>query len=182
MGSAYNELANLRRIDADKLRNIESFLDKRKELISNLDCCYADHYKSLDVFQFLPGHKDLILAIPSLIQEMNSDNSRYSPLRSKKTLSDDELKKKLIENLINYAENIRLSTPNGILSDVNIVDFRRVTNEDDFVCVCRFICPFCSKVFKLQFKKYWRSSNVTTHLKDHSTLENNNETAEPQDD
>lgn len=176
--SAYNELANLRRIDPEKLRNIESFLDKKKELISNLNCCYADHYKTLDVFEFLPGHKDLILAIPSLIQGMNTDSNR----RSKKTLSDDELKKKLIENLLNYAENISLSIPIGILSDVNIVEFRRDINEDDFVCNCRFICPLCSKVFKLQYKTYWRSSNVTTHFKDHKTLENTNNTAEPQHD
>lgn len=167
ISAAYNDCATLSRIDAEKLCSIESFLNKNKGYISQLDCCYAAHYKRLEVFEFLPGHKDLILAIPSLLPQMKGSISPYSLKRNKKTLSDDELKNKLISNLLHYAENIGLEIEDGKITHVNIHNFQRSANENDFLCKCGFICPFCAKVFKLTYKTYWGSSNVTTHFKEH---------------
>lgn len=167
---AYNELYSLRRIDAEKLRNIESFLNGKKEIISQLDCCYKDHYKNLDVFEFLPGHKDLILSIPSLIEEMgHGGKSRISAIRNNMTFSDDQLKSKLIANLLSYTENIGLDVPDNAISEINIHDFRRGSDQDGFVCKCRLICPFCLKKFQLTYKTFWATSNLTKHFKDHIT-------------
>lgn len=69
--SAYNSFSTLRQLDSDKLIKIESFLNTKKEYIADLDCCYHEHYKGLDSFEFLPGHKDLILSIPSQIEQLN---------------------------------------------------------------------------------------------------------------
>lgn len=164
--SAYNTFATLRQIDSDKLVKIETFLNTKKEYIADLDCCYHGHYKSLDVFEFLPGHKDLILSISSQIKQL--DGSRQVRVRTT-TISDDELQENLATNLIKYSEKIGLIMGNNMISKVNIYNFRRGSDKDNFLCRCGFICPLCAKKFTVTHNKYWATSNVTKHFKDHYT-------------
>lgn len=166
MKSAYNSFSTLRQLDSDKLIKIESFLNTKKEYIADLDCCYHEHYKGLDSFEFLPGHKDLILSIPSQIEQLNGGKH----VRGKKTtICDDELQESLVTNLLNYTEKIGLIMGNDALTRVNIYDFRRGADKDNFTCKCRFICPLCAKTFTVTYKKYWATSNVTKHFKEHYT-------------
>lgn len=56
--------------------------------------------------------------------------------------------------------------PPGIISAKNIRNFERGT-DGEFVCKCKFACPFCSRVIPVKFKEFWMSSNITTHMKKH---------------
>lgn len=162
---AYDTLSSLRHINPDILLKIESFLSAKKDFSADLNCCHHDHYKSLDAFEFLPGHKDLILGIPLQIEQMDDSKKKA---RGKKSLSDDELRDNLVMHLMNYVARINLEVDEGVISEVNIHDFRRGSDDDDFLCKCRFICPFCTKSFTLTFKNYWGTSNLTQHFKQHT--------------
>lgn len=182
MKSAYNTFSSLRQINPEKLLRIESFLNTKKEYIADLQCCYHDHYKSLDEFEFLPGHKDLILGIPSQIEQLYESKQ----VRGRKaTISDDELKNNLTNNLLNYTEKIGLLVGDNAISHVNVHNFRRGTDSDSFLCKCLFICPICAKSFTVTHKKYWATSNVTAHFKEHynsiSEHENQHEDSELDD-
>lgn len=161
--SAYNTIATLREINEDKLLNIETFLDGRKDYIAALNCCYHDHYQSLEVFEFLPGHKDLILNMPSQIQQLNGSKKACCKT---KDVPDDELQIGLSTNILNYAEKIGLDVGEDVISTINIHNFRRGSDKDNFLCKCKFICPFCAKSFTVTYKKYWGTSNITKHLKE----------------
>lgn len=158
IAAGYDINSSLENLNASKIQEMEEFLDGN-ELIGKLECCYSTEYKAMIKFRFLPGHKAIILAIPNM-------------LRSKKSsvLTDQELKSDLIKKLMSsmgmYARKVGISMPNDMLSESNICDFHR-PNEKDFVCQCRFSCPFCHKSFQLEYKTFWRSSNAWKHLKCH---------------
>lgn len=168
--SAYNSLSTLRQINSDKLANIESFLNNNKQYIAQLDCCYHEHYKGLNTFEFLPGHKDLILGIPSQIERLNGGKQMS---RKTASISDDELQDNLVSNILNYTEKIGLIMGDNVISQINIIDFRRGTDKDGFTAKCRFICPLCAKTFTVTRKTYWATSNVTKHFKEHVTMLSN---------
>lgn len=138
----------------------------------------------MERFSFLPGHKSIILHIPNQIKEIQEKMENNLPNSSKghgkgttksdkkfeekSKLSNETLKSMLLKNLMKYIqEQSEMSIQDGLLNDVHIIDFRRGTNTDNFVCMCSFSCPFCSKKIKVAFKDYWQSSNICSHLKSH---------------
>lgn len=179
-------------INEEKILEIEIFLTAHYDYVNDLQCCQSEHYKKLEVFHFLPGHRTLILSIPDQIQQMlraESATHAATPQNSAESHSlntlktqrihertDEELKSNLINNLINYAEKNGYQFPDGIISERNMHGFERGLNHglnvDNYICKCRFSCPFCEKIFPLKFKSFWMSSNVTAHMKkDHFLTE-----------
>lgn len=68
LDAGYNTFNGLRQINEQEIRIIEAFI--QKEHVEKLNCCYHEFYKNLDVFIFLPGHKSIIMAIPSQIDKL----------------------------------------------------------------------------------------------------------------
>lgn len=168
MKCAYDTLSSLLQINPNTLRNIESFLNNHKMFITQLKCCYHEHYKSLDIFEFLPGHKEIILAIPSQIQQMKQMKSKRNvQSKYKSTPSDSDLKSSLVTKLTKYAQNIGLELPDESITEMNLTEYVRGSEGDPFICQCRFICPICAKNMLVSYVSYWKSSNITTHIKDH---------------
>lgn len=123
-------------------------------------------------FKFLPGHKTLILNISDIIKAMDDCDNKIRKVCSKekalkKSLDDVQLKKQLITNLLKYSGKIGFQLPSETITESNISNFERGAEGSNYVCKCRFICPFCPKVFPLAFKTFWQSSNVSAHLKSH---------------
>lgn len=168
-------------IDEGSIKKIEDFHNSNKQYINKLDCCYSEHYKQLENFELLPGHKYIILNIPKQMKEIQNKkiekkNNKHDNMERKKTrnlLSNEELQAKLVKNLVDYSKYqgkiVNFEIPDNVLSEANIHDFRRESNGNDFLCKCRFSCPFCSKTYSVIYKKYWMTSNVTNHLKNHIT-------------
>lgn len=173
--AAYDRLCSLKAIDAAKIVDIEAYLSEhRLSWINDLTCCQSEDYKKQTTFHFLPGHKSIVLNIPEQIKQMSSVNKVSAAVTKKvaasvtnKERTDDDLKDRLISNLMMFMEKNDFTLPPGMISSKNIHGFERGTDSCDFVCKCRFACPFCSKVFPVKFKQFWMSSNIVKHLKNH---------------
>lgn len=178
--AGYDTLQALSEINEEKIKEIEFFLTSNIQLVKKLTCCRSDYYTQLQTFQFLPGHRAMIMALPDQIKQMKNEKTKKKhenelenrPTRGPKNTnheSDDDLKMHLINNLVEYLRKIGLQFPEGVIDETNIDEFQRQrgADDDDIICECRFSCPFCSKFYNVKHKKYWLSSNITTHLKKH---------------
>lgn len=57
---------------------VEQYVNKHlRSTINSLTCCYSTFYKAQKVFEFLPGHRNLIL---QLVEEFRSKRQAYSAL------------------------------------------------------------------------------------------------------
>lgn len=116
------------------------------------------------------GHKVTILGIPRQIEEMKGQTKKQKPGKKPKARSLDSLQKMLIAQLSGYPSKIGFDLPSGVISDRNIVDIQYQANDSTIVN-CGFSCPFCNKVIKITFKRYWWASNAKKHLKTHVDME-----------
>lgn len=149
-------------------------------------------------FEFLPGHKSLILSIPNIIFKIKEENKEFmvssyadydqatahnadtdvdAPTQEqhrrwpskKKNRTANEIKFQLIRNLVAFLAKIGSHYPDDTISEANIHDFGRDTDDEGKIIFrCYFSCPFCSKTIPITYKKFWMSSNATGHLKLHA--------------
>lgn len=169
IAAGYNKLLALSELNEEKLAMVEGYINKSKELITKVKCCYKDEYKKQTEFRFLPGHKSLILGIREKIKEMKetrdqSIKNMRTP-KPKMTRSEVELKSALIENLKTYATELGL--PPLVITERNILNFKQNIDIDNKTYTCVFSCPFCTKVTPVHYRTFWMSSNITKHLKIH---------------
>lgn len=184
--SGHNSVYTLKNLDDNKVDIIESFLDQNKQFVNKLEGRHSQTYKSMKKFKFLPPHRNLILSIPEILPEieaaMQRAKQRAKPktnicLKKKnkklETKSDDVLKQELLNCLKKVAKKFEFERFNDVLSDANIVDFRKVDGKCECGQGCKkgykccFICPVCPKKYVLQYNEYWMSSNATKHIKKH---------------
>lgn len=156
---------------------IENFLNSNKNIVGKLKCCYHEHYKGLDIFKFLPGHNALLKSIPNQIEKINKrtdaveKGNKNVKCPAKAALTGNEFKTGLVKTLMKISEtaaksqNIEIAS--DVITDVNIVEFKRGSTESNFICKTRFNCPYCSKSFGLNYKRFWSTSHVSAHLKEH---------------
>lgn len=172
-GAGYNTLLSLIGIDEAMIKKTEDFLNANNHFIHQLNCCYNEHYKQLERFEFLPGHKSIILEIPNQIrayQNRKSGRKEHGKEPSTEHVTKqlmEQLQAKLIKNLLNYTKEqgkkTNIDIPDCLITEANINDLKRELD----VIKCKFSCPFCSKTFSVTYKKFWMSSNATKHLKEH---------------
>lgn len=179
-------------LDKAKVELIETFLDKNKQFMKKLNCCYSDIYKNLNTFKFLPAHETIILSLPEIVRTIIADRDtkqaakknqcvqklrcieKNSCLKKKKTVqSDAEIKKNLLNVLKGVGLKLNFGTFSSILTDANVTDFKKIVEpckcgqECNTVYKCIFICPVCPKKYILTYRKFWMSSIATKHIKKH---------------
>lgn len=87
--SGYNTILSLQAISSESISRIEKHVNSHcLGMIQQLDCCYSEFYKEREVFEFLPGHQDLLLAVSKVITDQSiqdshsghdsNDNVKYS--------------------------------------------------------------------------------------------------------
>lgn len=178
--AGYDTLSSLANIDEKKVKCVEEHLDADKTPIQKLECCCSSEYKQLEKFQFLPGHKTIIISIPDELKEMNEikRSKKMANMVTKHSLSDEELKENLIKTLATAwttaLKEAEIELPQNIItSENNLYDFKRFPEGESKIhgkiCECLFSCPFCSKTFKMTYKAWWWSSKATKHLKQHAS-------------
>lgn len=185
--SGFDTFPSLRQIDENVLHDIELFIDNNPSIKNSIDCCGKELYQSMENFKFLPGHKTIILNLPKYVADFEQHNSKDkksksidSPSRAGRTAkiletSDQDMKKQLILNLVNYFLKQKRNSPQNqnvaeIITERNITKFEREQNTA--IIKSEFSCPFCVKRIPVNFKDYWRSANITTHLKKHVEKDN----------
>lgn len=89
----------------------------------------------------------------------------------KAKLKDDDLKNELITGLLKtlttFAKTRNIEINTDTLSDADVVEFERGSDDADFICKAKLNCPFCSKSFSLHYKNFWSTSHASAHLKQH---------------
>lgn len=64
-------------LNEESLVSVESFAQKSlQHLIKQLNCCHSEIYRNQTEFQFIPGHKSLILKIPEKLELAKKLDSR----------------------------------------------------------------------------------------------------------
>lgn len=176
--TGYNTLFSISVLNADKIEEIEEFINKDRSLLASLNCCYAKYYQAQQKFEFIPGHKNVLLTLPSKVAEMKEamkkdGKAKNNPVTNKEAnITEEDAKLHLITKLQIYMNKLGFDLPKeDSISESNILEFARGTVNDDFVFKCKFSCLFCTKVVPLQYKTFWTSSNVTTHLKSHCEVD-----------
>lgn len=79
----FSSLLSISQINDSKIVEIEDFVDKNRDIVEKLECCYAETYKSLRKFRFLPAHRLLILHIA--VKYNHEPSSTSSSARSDPT-------------------------------------------------------------------------------------------------
>lgn len=161
--AGYSSMMSLETFDEMKIKRAEDFLNKNKQFMGELDCCHSQYYKELEVFEFIPGHKSIILELPKQIKELRKFK------QTKTTALGEQLKKNLIEKMMEYLQE---NSPKGneyvegTISEANIQDFHPHT-KGNAKWKCFFSCPFCPKKYSVLYTKTWEASNATRHLNKH---------------
>lgn len=66
--SGYNTLSSFRKINSESITQIERTINTYfREQICELTCCHSAYYINQKEFEFLPGHRDLILSLPEYL-------------------------------------------------------------------------------------------------------------------
>lgn len=67
----YDTLASIRNISMGSVTQIENEMNvNARNLIQQFDCCYSEYYKRQIDLKLLPAHRDLILYLPKIIDQV----------------------------------------------------------------------------------------------------------------
>lgn len=79
----YDTIASLRNINCESITQIQRQVNLYfRPNIHTLTCCYSDFYKEQNEFELLPGHRDIILALPGYLRAPTTvtPNPVFSPV------------------------------------------------------------------------------------------------------
>lgn len=85
--SGYNSTWSFKSLTEGKLPDIEEYIEKRHRKIAD----QFDEYKDIRPFEFLPGHRALILGIKSEIIDIQETKKPKKQIKEKSVLSELDL-------------------------------------------------------------------------------------------
>lgn len=156
----YDTLMSLSAINEDSVHSLEEHVNKQCSVLRAITCCFMDYYNSQGVFEFVPGHRAVILGIPRKVKLMKA---KPKVERKRKMRTVDELQMMLIDQLNKYPLKIGFDIGH-VISERSIVDVRSKKGADGTMVITAGVsCPFCEKIVAVMYKGYWHSSNATTN-------------------
>lgn len=82
--SAYDCANSLRLLDAEKVAEIERYVSEfGRCVIDELNCCHSETYKKQKIFKFLPGHRAILMSLPSCAQKNINNDQKLDQLKEK---------------------------------------------------------------------------------------------------
>lgn len=99
---------------------MENYVNGNRNITSNLECCFAQMYKTIEKFRFLPAHRLIILRLPYYVNKIFASNEIANAKRSTQhhTIIDTVVQKDameysfLLKKLIESAEKNAGATKN----------------------------------------------------------------------
>lgn len=159
----YNNIWAFKSAEEGTIVDLERFMEKRhRKLIDSLD-----EYKDIQPFEFLPGHRSLILGIKNQIVSVEDAKRKRSMAKRKtkpsETLDEVGLKRELVDQMSDFSSKISLQ-----IDWENAIDnFQSTTNGDVTSVQCSLLCPICGASRLIRFDESWKPSNMYKHLRSH---------------
>lgn len=72
--SGYDSLLSINLLNESMMFEVEGFVNTNRDITSKLECCFADSYRNLKKFRFLPAHRLYILRLPHYVNEIFGPN------------------------------------------------------------------------------------------------------------
>lgn len=165
----YNNIWAFKSVEEENIVDLETFVEKRHRTIIDS----MDEYRDVKPFEFLPGHRSLIMGIKSQILLMEDvKRKKTMPKRKAKDVNEMELKMSLTAHVSNFCQNISLQVDWSNAID----DFKITSHGDDTsaqcLAQCSLNCPICGVRRTVRFENSWRISNMCKHLRSHLTSQN----------
>lgn len=153
--SGFDTKIALSSIKSEDINAIEQFVNENPDKF--VESFKTSIYENIKPFKLIPGHRALILNIPTVLKE-NSIPKKAKAIRIE--LNENELKETLISKIQSYEQN------NGYEFKITIDQIERFQkNDEEYKCHVK--CSFCAKSFLCTYKTYWNNSNLIKHLKTH---------------
>lgn len=176
--AGYDCALSLAELDESDIKNIETFVSKNENILK--DSAYAVD----EIFEFLPGHRKLLLVLKKKAIEFIENNKKKVTNKSENTnslansieevelLTGDEivaLKIKLVEKLnrriTSYGLNVVFTEENIISSIDAYISQSSRNSRASYKCIVK--CVSWEKLVPCTHNKHWETSNFETHLKKH---------------
>lgn len=119
--SGYDSMIGVKQISGERIKELEEFIQKnRSELLHN--STFNENFNMLDdmcvyqkqtTFQFLPGHKNILLDLPESIQKMQSQNALQNTLHCDNSSDNFNEYSVILCELIKTAEKNRNKSKNA---------------------------------------------------------------------
>lgn len=181
MHAGYDNAISLGNFDESDVLIVQDNADKNlKELTKKYQA-----YNSMQQFEFLPGHKKLLLSLPKKIEEYLKEKAKENLKRDNAKVADSsaepvfnglsdlngDQKSAVIEKLLSKINKSVLGfeltgqfTEKDIVSE--IVSYKHSTSKK-LAYRCTVKCIFCEKIFPCTLNGYWQISNFEKHIKSH---------------
>lgn len=179
IASGYDNAISISELCEDEIKIIETYANNNlKHLIEE-----TETYKTHGQFQFLPGHKKLLYALPIRVAEYHNRKSK-KPIENQPNTATDEvelltpeelnkLKNGLIGKLNTNIKDIDVQFTEQSLTtgiDAYISHGRKTGNNATYKCIVS--CVLCEKKISCTWNKRWQTSNLEKHVKSHSNAKN----------
>lgn len=166
----------LQEIGFDCIESIEKLLNFKRDLVQ------GTVYEHQEVIKLLPGHCQIILAIPEHIKKLKQSSKQKNPSihKPKFTFEEVEIDDTIDAEVVTLDENSVKSLTSEIVSKLeNAAKIIKLVVEINDRCIidlcytsenkikCMFICPICQKAYSCIYKNHWKASNAQAHLKIH---------------
>lgn len=159
----YNSALSFKLVEEDKLSNLENYIETHHRKVVD----EFQEYEDIKPFQFLPGHRSLILGIKAEISDIQSKKKQKVPKSNKMPRDEDEktLQISLINQLSAYANGISLKLDWS--HSIQETEFTQVENST--LVRCKISCPQCGMTSTMRYERSWKVANMYRHLRTHSS-------------
>lgn len=115
----YGTMISLQTISSESILQIEKHVNVHcLEMIQQLDCCHSEFYKQKIIFELLPGHRDLIIALSKIMSDHLIQNSQFVKILSEDIKKQCDLST-IMKELIQVAlANNKISKNHAEYSDI----------------------------------------------------------------
>lgn len=189
MGNAIPELLVKILVTAgyDNAISISEFNENDLEIVQNYTCGNLKElvkqyevYNSEGQFEFLPGHRKLLLALPNKVQSYlkeklkskNENENEEHLLSAEEQLKDDDKivsKRKLIIKLNHFLQKIEHQVENteNLIGEIETYNGQSRTSNKKPPLKCLVNCMFCEKPVSCTQNGHWQIGNLEKHIQIH---------------
>lgn len=152
LSAGYDTASIISIITTEDIKIIENFVNSDLSILNDTTYKVPENGSQ---FKLKPGHKQFITKLPQIIKDYKNSLTKRGEFPSEK-----QLKEKLIKKVENFLSKISITVhlDNSCIGNLE---------KHPLKVTSKFACFVCNKKISVEFKSYWKISNLQKHLKDH---------------